>query len=456
MRSTCNIAAVLVAACLCHAELPAEITDPKDRAIVEAYLGYVKESPATVTKLAKTKLPEDHCWKTGPVLDIVVPAYRLTRDTQYLDLFVKNFGILHEQIAKGPDGYLGWYGKALKRFHPKKRPDLKVDVIITSFRIVESLCEFIRLIDQDPALRKRYAAERKQYVELMTRHLVPKWDARKCYMDLGKRGAVYRTHPDLVPWKGSLTQPANKNATIGRALLELYEVTGDDEYVKKAIKLGTFFKRCLKLKKDRYNWNYWEPAGKWDIHPDKKTQWKHWLGAEHKASYYNLSLNYAIRLFREGLVYDRTDIDRFVKTQLEVTWNGDFKNPKWATTAGKPRKSSYMCGGLAPYSQTIAEYCKSRGGGDREQRYKKHNVNSWQGGVLARGYIDKLARQIHGARKKKHIPIAERFLKKPANQAFVDELAFTVEPPGYWAPIARRAIWEGEILVGGTKPKKKK
>ena len=53
-----------------------------------------------------------------------------------------------------------------------------------------------------------------------TRHLARKWTVRGNYVDLGRGGAVYRTHFDLRDVKADLTEPHNKHSKIARALLE--------------------------------------------------------------------------------------------------------------------------------------------------------------------------------------------------------------------------------------------
>ncbi|MBN1676044.1 MAG: hypothetical protein JXR37_33680 [Kiritimatiellae bacterium] len=422
-----------------------QIENEQDQAIAEAFLKHVKNTPSQVARLAEGTHPEDHCWQTFKHIGLTLTAYRLTEDPRYLDVFVKNMDIMQAALSKGPDGFLGWYGKAYKLFQPANKPDLKVDVIITSFQAVELLCRFIRTIDADPALAERYAAKRAEYLDLMTDHLVKKWDVRGNYVDLGKRGAVYRTHGELKPEKGHLTQPHNKHTIIGGALLSLYKLTGNDEYLKKAVKLGLRFKHCLKLKDGHYEWNYWDPAGAWDVHPKDPNKWKHWIGVEHKGGYYASSLSQAVRLHAEGLVFDKTDIDRFVKTQTEMCWNGDVDNPQWSrcdgTRKAKYTNGAYMCGALATYSEKIAAYCgRSDPEGRKRQRAERYakRDHGWQGGIVAEGYVNSLVHEVRkaagGNGKPAAEPLGAGFLAKAENRAWLEALDFAVEPPGYAAP----------------------
>jgi hypothetical protein len=421
------------------------IENAKDREVATAFLRHVEQTPKHVRRLAKGPHPEDHCWQTFKYVGLSLTAYRLTRDVKHLDRFAANFAILEAAMTKGPDGFLGWYGKGYGLFHPPEKPELRVDVIITSFRAVELLCRFIRVIDADPVLAKRFANARGRYLCLMTDHLVKKWDARGNYVDLGTRGAVYRTHAGLRATKAHLTQPHNKHSLIGEALLALYRLSGDDLYMRKAIQLGIRYKRCLTLKDGHYEWNYWDPAGAWDVRADDRRKWKHWIGVEHKGGYYSLSLSQAVRLHEAGLVFDKSDIARFVKTQTEMCWNGDVMNPRWArcdgTRSKKYMQGAYLCAALAPYDRRIAALC---GRGDAKSREReraerfKGRTHGWRGGVVAEGYVNRLIdereEQAGAPVEPTHEPLGKRFLAKRANRLWMAKQRFTVKPPGYVAP----------------------
>ena len=155
-----------------------------------------------------------------------------------------------------------------------------------------------------------------------------------------------------------LTQPHNKQGKILDALVALYAATGKEDYLVKAIKLGTRFKHCLTLSGDHYLWHYWDPAGPWDVDPEQPDEWKHWIGPEHRSVYHAMTLSQAVLLYELGLVFDRTDIDRFVKTQTSVCWNGDVQNPRWLRLNGEPPGPTdvpWLCVWLAPLDKRIYE-----------------------------------------------------------------------------------------------------
>ena len=431
--------AVLLCALPCCAQ-PPEITDETDQQIVEAFLGKVESSAAYCTpeRMAKyASQPEDITWQASLYLKMALVAYQLTEETKYLDMFVERTDTLCDQLTEGPDGYLGWYGVAYQLFRHPDRPDAKVDVLITSFVVAGILAEFAQIAQGNEALAETYGQKTAEYLDLAEQHLIKKWTARGRYKDLGTTGAVYITHPDLKPTKGSLTNPHNKQSKCIRALISLFRATGNDEYLTKAIKIGTRFKHCLTLVGDRYRWNYLDPAGAWDINPDGSAKWKHWIGPEHRGGYYSLSLGQAVLLYEHGLVFDRTDIDRFLRTQTQVCWNGDTENPQWANVDGKPGESAspYLCGWLAPFEERIYEI--AFGGSAQAERLERKD-HPWQGGPVACAWLEN--KYLIYPRWQSGEPAetgwVAPYLAKPENAALVESLAFEVTPENsYQAPM---------------------
>jgi hypothetical protein len=436
------------------------ISDPLDKQILKAFLEHVRDHSAqfsTPEHMAKyAAQPEDITWVASKYIRMPLIAAGLTGETTYLDEFVKRMDALYGCLETGPDGFSGWYGLPLELFRDPAQPDRKVDVMLTSFVMAGVSAEFARTVQADPALAARYREPLERYLALAENHLVKKWEARGNYnphllpltkgelegvLPLTKgelegvnMGAVYITHPGLAPTKAHLTQPHNKHSKIIRALLNLYAATQKDEYLIKAVKLGTRFKRCLTLVEGHYEWHYWDPAGPWDVHPEDPNRWKHWIGAEHKGGYYSLSLSQAVLLYEHGLVFDRTDIERFVKTQTTVCWNGDLHAPKWFRVNGQPMEESYLCSALAPFNESVYEMAF---GAQAQQERLKHKDHGWHGGVIAGDWLE--FKYLIFPRWKTGEPaeqaVVAPFRAKPENRALLEALAFEVQPPGYQAPM---------------------
>ncbi|MGQ9731308.1 MAG: hypothetical protein ACUVX8_08515 [Candidatus Zipacnadales bacterium] len=423
---------------------PAEIADARDREILAAFLEHVEGAARYCTPERMQQYaaqPEDITWVGSRYLAMSLVAYELTEEPRYLDMTVERLDTLLSCLTTGPDGFQGWLGLPLELFRDPEHPDRHLDCQLTDFVMTGMIADFARIIRADPGLQATYGPKATQYLALAENHLVRKWDVRGNYRDLGDMGAVYVTETGLKPTKAELTQPNNKHTKIILALLSLYAATGRDEYAIKALKLGTRFKRTLTLVDGRYQWNYWNPAGAWDIDPTDPSKWKHWIGAEHRAGYYNLSVEQAVVLYEHGLVFDRTDIDRFVRTQLEICWNGDTENPAWFRTDGRPADEGhvYLSMDLAPFDQRIYDLAFGPRAQASRLGAKDH---PWQGGPVAMEWLK--AKYLTYPRWKTGEPAEtatmQPFLSKPENHALVERLAFTVEPPGYQPPLTPAAM----------------
>jgi len=414
---------------------PPQVTDPADKEILAAFLGFAETSAAQCTpeRMAKfASQPEDIVWQASRYIRMPLTAYRLSGDAKYLDMFVRRMDTLCNCMTKGPDGQLGWYGLPLDLFRHPDHPDRKVDVELTDYEVAGLMAEFVRTVKSDAALAAKFAETAARYIRT-AEDLVKKWEARGQYRDLGPIGAVIVTHADLKPIKASLTNPHNKQAKFTEAYLALYAATGRDEHLAKAIKIGTRFKHCLTLVGDHYAWNYLDPAGPCDVDPADSSKWKHWIGPEHRGGYFSLTLTHAVILYEHGLVFDRTDMDRFVRTQTAVCWNGDAANPKWSRVDGRPADGRYLCAALAAFDQRIYDLAFT---GAAQQERLKGKDHPWQGGPEAGDWLE--AKYLTYPKWKGGAPaetaVVAPFLSKPANQALVRSLAFEVKVPGYKAP----------------------
>ena len=419
----------------------AAVTDPTDRQIVRSFLAHVGRVPDRISeaycKTLAAEEPEGYTWKITPQLRMPLVAFRLTGDPKYLDLFARVFDRMRSALTRGPDGYLGWYGKPLPLFRNPARPEQKVDVMITSFSTAHAAAEFLEETAGKPELSRKYARQRAAYLDLIEKHLVRKWERRGNVVDLGKRGSVFRTHAGLRDTKAHLTQPANKHSIIARSYLALYRVTAHDRYMRMAVKIGTRFKHTLTLRNGHYEWNYWDPAGAWDIHPADGNRWKHWIGVEHRSGYYGHSVALAVDLYHHGVVFDRTDITRFLKTQLTVCWNGNMKNPYWArvdgTRSAKYMRGAYMSSALAPLDKSIETFVFA---GPRQAQRLKRAAHPWQGGPVAARWLENKLWWLPRARGGKQVYLGHgrTFLAREENKALHDALSFQIRPPGYVAP----------------------
>jgi hypothetical protein len=73
-------------------------------------------------------------------------------------------------------------------------------------------------------------------------------------------------------------------------------------------------------------WNYWEPTGVWDV---TGHDLRHWVNVHPYRNYQAGELNHIVEAYHSGIVFDRADIERMIRTNLKVMWNGDVDDPQW-------------------------------------------------------------------------------------------------------------------------------
>ncbi len=425
-------AAVALGVHLAMAREPIPMASDEDRLILESYLRHTTENAARFTPqaVAAVEQPEDICWTWIPYLRMPLLAYELTGDTTYLDLFVREADVLLTRLRPGPDGYLGFRGLPYELFRNPLDPRAEIDVDITEFEVAHLFCDVAELVRAEPAALSRYEAPVARFLEVAEKHLAgPKWETRGRYVDLGREGAIFRMPAECGNNRDNLTNPHNKQSKMCRAYLALYRVCGTDEYFRRAVKLGVRFKRTLRVDGERYLWHYWDPAGDWDRRADRPEQWKHWVGPEHRGGYHALTLEMAAELYDHGVVFDRTDMQRFANTQMQICWNGSCDEPVFRTTGGQtprePGMGVFIAPALAPFAPAVAEFCW----GPRATRERlERRGHGWQGGVSAMEYLrgKYLARR---SVEPGRTALRDRFAARPENAAFLKEMEYQVPVP---------------------------
>lgn len=415
-----------------HAAAPVPMTDPKDQTILREFLGHAKRATASLTKehFAANKVPENLCWVEFPQMEMNLTAYQLTGEPQFLRDFAGAMENLRATVVTGPDGFEGWYGEPDDLNKDPAKPGAVVSEIQTDFRAAAMLARFAGIVNSDPVLKEEFGARSDVYILLAKNHLVKKWDGS--FVDLGDRGAVYRWNKDYKPLVAGMSLPQEKLAFMIDGLLGMYRVTGDRQYAGKAAKLGLWFKWCLEFDGTRYAWNRWNPAAGWDVSQENPAKWRSWIAREPKAIWHAASVGSAVSLYEHGLVFDRADMGRFVKTQVAVNWNGDLQNPLFFTVDGVPAGEGerFIAPLLAPFDPKFAQLVYE--GALQDLRVEKSG-SPWQGGVVASEWLlGKYVRLKEGDRPR-YGKLGETFLSQ-ADPVLVGRLAFRPVAPGHITP----------------------
>ena len=410
-----------------------------DETILRAFITHAVEYADKLTAenvAAKcAEAPEMFAWIQFRYLNCLNLAYELTGNTAYLDLLKNRFALFQKALHKSDDGYLGWWGKPIKPRQLKDNPGLQIEELQMTFRAIGMLSRWVELARSNPAYVKANAATIDAYVELMTKSLYPKWDAHGFFAEIPGRGGVYHGLEHPHPWKVTLS--FEKLSIVVDGLLALYRVTGDERYLRRALEIGAWFRSNLILKDGHYEWMSWVPAGPWDVSPTKDDAWAvSWIAPDPNGPWYVAALSIAMNLYQHGVLFDDTDLARFIATQKTMCWNGDMDKPEYRTVAGttsKWVKGRFLSDQLAHYDPTLRRLAFA---GPHEAQRVKDAASSWKGGANAQDYVREkylMAPKV-AENPKPYAAAGKAFLAKPENKAFCDKLAAETKDANHPVP----------------------
>jgi len=441
----------------------------EEHTVLERYIGHATKYAEGLTpekvKARCADAPEIFAWVEFPNLNCLLDAYALTGDTKYLDTFKQAFGLFPAIMEKGDDGYLGWWGKPVKQhLRGAENPDTRIDELQTSFRCITILAYWVEMARRTPAYAESNKEVISEYLDLMEKQLFPKWDARGFFADLKSEGGVYRglDYPLSNQKAPGVTLSHEKCSIAVDGLLNLYRVTKNDAYMRRAIQLGTRYKHCLSLKDGHYEWMSWEPGGTWDVSPTKPDAWViGWIGPDPMAEWYAAALSIAVNLYQHGVVFDDEDIARFIATQKTRCWNGDFAAPQYRTVGGvSSAESKFVTGRFlsCPLALYDADLSRLAFDGPHEAEVLEKSTNPWKGGVALTPYVRAkyLQRPDIGQEKQPFAGFGKAFLANPENRVFYEKLKFTVVAPGKITPLKPSEMFPANPPAPSDKAEAKK
>lgn len=284
---------------------------------------------------------EGFCWQAKGAMGQFISYYKQTKNTAWLDAGIKYYDFLAGKMATAPDGYKGWIGGYLS--------DKKYwqDVLVGDALLTEGLLNFSILVLEDRDLKSKYGEKANAYVQLAEKHFAEKYDKRGTWVDDGHYGAYigsnqFLTPGDLSQWvtrprvaEAGMSPPFNKQMDAGLVFLLLHRATGKRSYHERAEKIYLTAKSHFQFFDDHYSWNYWEPLIPTDVDLEKKETrhgvWVHpW-----RSGYTAREVDQIVEAYHYGVVFDKTDIQRLINTNLHVMWNKDRVNPKFISSNGQ-------------------------------------------------------------------------------------------------------------------------
>ncbi|MCC6143547.1 MAG: hypothetical protein IT368_07050 [Candidatus Hydrogenedentes bacterium] len=153
-------------------------------------------------------------------------------------------------------------------------------------------------------------------------------------------GEGYYIGMNQEPALNGVALPANRQAAMGRALLIAWQLTGNDAYHDKVVRIGRYLKNRFSLATDKnaYTWAY-------SLLPDDKPQSMPLLELAEDGlhgediSHGSLTASFPLLLHRAGEVFDAQDAERFANTLTEI-FGREGDGVLYTNVDGMPQKEA--------------------------------------------------------------------------------------------------------------------
>ena len=283
---------------------------------------------------------ERFAWHAVYGMSGFLEGYEATGNTVFLDWGVKYYDAIVAKLAVGPDGYKGWIGPY------DYSTNYWCDCHVGDALLFAGILDLGSAVLRHPELKAKYGAKVQQYVKLAKRDFFDKWDARGTWREEGPYGVYVQWDKYGLPgqyknWTtntdagcaahSNMTVPFNMQIETGLVALRIWQITGEEKYKQRAEKIFGFMKSRMQRYRNGYHWNYWEPAGQWDLVAGKQLT-RHWVGTHPERNYQSGEVALIMKAYNGGIVFTEEDIRSIVNTNLKMMWNGDVSKPLFANS----------------------------------------------------------------------------------------------------------------------------
>ncbi len=284
---------------------------------------------------------EQYAWRAYFYAGTYVKGYLVSKDEQWIINAIECYDMFLSKNKKDPDGYYGTFGAGLG---DKKTKDFKYhhDTVVGDAIECIYVVKLAEIILNDKALEAKYGDKARYYVDYAEKMCWEKWNKRGCNYEDAFGFMSYHTYskqmdPRTNTWgieTGVISDNLNKHYDMATVLLVLYRITGKKEYKEQAFKVYKRAKRMFRLLRDedRIVWNFWMPHGPWDL---KGTAPSSWVGVHSsRAGYQAGEVVQFIEAYDTGVVFNKEDFQRMIKTNLWMMDQGFKKSADGTSSAG--------------------------------------------------------------------------------------------------------------------------
>lgn len=188
-------------------------------------------------------------WQGSYAAEGALMAYRRTGDPRFLDLFSDYF----DEVLDLRDSQLGLTDELRRRVMPAWGDGDELDGqwiahVTQASRIVFPATEFARIVRGDPALA-RFAPAAERYVAAAVEAMAA---FEEDYRPIPGEGVRYFIRPGK-----NREEPINHAHQAGRVYLNLYALTGNEEYLRKSKEILLVFMKSIRYgQRNEITWSY--------------------------------------------------------------------------------------------------------------------------------------------------------------------------------------------------------
>lgn len=334
--------------------------------------------------------PGVYAWGEAHLLLAYVVQFEATRDLRYLDTFIRRFNVLlglrddqTDRLDQVRGRVMPGWGSVRFSTHAGNENKYTSWAVHVGMILFPAAC-FTRLAVGDPELAVRYAESIAAFRAAITESLAAyedQWHERIPPPGSAVSGPDAPEGWYTEPIAGAApTLPLNQMNTMGRVMLELALAGDEPRYRDRATKLARFLKNRMILRPDgAYQWAYMP-----GVEPPYLGDGAWYMQAE-DFSHASINADYAVRCYQAGIVFDRQDMDRLLKTLLEVAYRGQGRFADRIDGSGDTDAYSDVVawwGELASFDRRVAALI-------RERYLQRPRPAGGPGGLLAAAMLAK-------------------------------------------------------------------
>ena len=250
--------------------------------------------------------PDSYAWGEAYNLRTYTHMYNTTKNITYLNMALERMDVVYANRDVNNDSIPG-YGSGTVEYTSNY-----VECLVCDGVILRSLAEAANIIKNDENLwnNASYRERADNYINISDL-VIARWNSEHWHEDFETNGGYWLCNHYLRPI-------FNRIHAFAQLVMQVYDYTGEQSYLNQIIKVARFFKSELYLKTytspDKINGSY------------QQREMYHWgydtESINSDTSHANLDVEFVYWCHIRGIVFDKTDMERFANTFADFYYRG--------------------------------------------------------------------------------------------------------------------------------------